>query len=398
MPTVSIILPAHNEAQGLRGTLQGILAQRTPILQTVPGVTDLEIIVVDDGSRDGTASVLADYPKVKLVRHEDPRGYGAALKTGFAQAVGEYLCFLDADNTYPPEWIAPLCRTLVTHHADVVVGSRLQGRPSGMPWLRLAGNRFFARLLSWMTRQRVSDATSGMRVLRRAVWPHLSPLPDGLHFTPAMSARALHEHLKVVEVAIPYHERVGRSKLRWCRDGLRFLSCLVHLSLTYNPLRIYGTVGLSCLGVALVLAGKPLLVYLERHVVPEDMIYRLLTVVVAVLMGLHLLSVGIVATYVATGLHQRPVAKGRATRWLYDRRAVQAVRPLSASLILGGVLLNIPAIAQYLQRGAIDVHWSYLLVGALCILTGVQLFVLSLLVTTVSLLVERLRVVPPPSA
>ena len=89
-----------------------------------------------------------------------------------------------------------------------------------------------------------------MRVVRRALCARLYPLPDGLHFTPIMSLRAIHEGLRLVEVPIPYEERVGRSKLNVVRDGLRYAQSIVWTALGYNPVRVLGTLGVAGVGLA----------------------------------------------------------------------------------------------------------------------------------------------------
>ena len=127
--------------------------------------------------------------------------------------------------------------------AAIVLGSRLGG-DSEMPWLRRLGNRFFASMLTLFSARRVRDTASGMRVLRRSALPRLMPLPDGLHFTPAMSARAvLSGDLGIVEVGMPYRERAGQSKLKVWRDGLRFLRVIVEETLRHRPGRLLGLGG-----------------------------------------------------------------------------------------------------------------------------------------------------------
>src|SRR5437867_10533218 len=114
-----------------------------------------------------------------------------------------------------------MLRTAIQQKADLVIGSRMSGTRSQMPLTRRVGNLAFAALLSLIGNVTVRDTASGMRVLRRDVLPRLYPLPDGLQFTPAMSTRAIHENLRIVEFPIAYAERVGRSKLSVVHDGFR---------------------------------------------------------------------------------------------------------------------------------------------------------------------------------
>ena len=237
MEILSVVIPAYNEEDGIASIVDRVLATR-PSLRA--SGAELELIVVDDGSRDRTAEIAGAYPDVRLVQHRTNYGYGAALKTGFAQARGTWLGFLDADGTYPPEDFPALLEAAHAQKADLVIGSRMSGSDSEMPTSRRVGNLFFATLVSLLGNRRISDSASGMRIIHREALPRLYPLPDGLNFTPVMSTRAIHEQLHMVEVPIPYAERVGRSKLTIVGDGTRFLQSIVWTALGYNPVRMHG--------------------------------------------------------------------------------------------------------------------------------------------------------------
>lgn len=258
MHTLSIVIPAYNEENGIAHIVERVLAVR-PALASAGW--DAELVVVDDGSRDHTAAVVGGYPAVRLIRHPRNRGYGAAIKTGFRSSQSDYVAFLDADGTYPPESFPALCRA--AQDADVVVGSRMSGARSDMPLTRRVGNTVFAMLLSLIGNVPVRDTASGQRIVRRSVLPRLYPLPDGLQFTPAMSTRAIHENLKIVEVPIAYAERVGRSKLSVVRDGVRFTRAIVWTALAYNPVRILGIGALAALVVALLIGAYMLFLRLN---------------------------------------------------------------------------------------------------------------------------------------
>ncbi|TLN03920.1 glycosyltransferase family 2 protein, partial [bacterium] len=213
MTILSIVIPAYNEEKGIIEIMERVLTIRESLKEV--GVDEMELLVVNDGSRDRTAEVAGEvaskYDGVRIISHPRNRGYGAALKTGFAQAKGELVGFLDADGTYPPEYFPQLCKEAL-NGAELVIGSRMAGADSQMPATRRLGNVIFATLLSVLGWQRVTDSASGMRVFKKETLARLSPLPDGLNLTPVMSTRAVHEGIKMVEVPIPYSERVGRSK------------------------------------------------------------------------------------------------------------------------------------------------------------------------------------------
>ena len=247
MTVLSIVIPAYNEENGIAEIASRVLSVE-PALKEV-GVDSLELLVVDDGSKDRTAEVARSIPGVCLIRHPKNKGYGAALKTGFSRASGELIGFLDADGTYPPEYFPKLCAAALKG-ADLVIGSRMAGSESRMPFTRRVGNLFFATLLTLVGRQKVTDSASGMRVFKRETLEQIYPLPDGLNLTPVMSTRAVHEGIKIEEVPIPYSERVGRSKLSVIRDGRIFMQSMLWTALSYNPVRILGLLGLGGLGIA----------------------------------------------------------------------------------------------------------------------------------------------------
>src|SRR5262249_47175396 len=141
-------------------------------------------------------------------------------------------------------------------HADLALGGRM-GATSQMPATRRVGNRLFALLLGFLSGQAVTDTASGMRVLRREALRDLYPLPDGLDFTPAMSARAVMQRLRLVEVPMSYAERVGESKLRVLKDGVRFLQAILEAVLFYRPSRFFNLCFTLCLIGGLLLAVSP---------------------------------------------------------------------------------------------------------------------------------------------
>lgn len=268
MSTLSVVVPAYNEEAAIGEVLRRILAVRDA-LQQEAGISDLEVLVVDDGSTDGTARVVTDLAgacrgrsTVRLIRHPANLGYGAALQTGLEASRGSLLAFLDGDLTYPPEWLPALCRMARRPGVDLVLGDRMSGRESRMPPVRRLGNAAFAWLTSLLCGTRVPDCCSGMRVLSARAWRELGPLPAGLEFSPSMTVRALQRGLTLERVAIPYHERVGRSKLKVFTDGLRFLRAIVREVWRYRPGRLGVAVAAAsaCLlgaSGALALLAKP---------------------------------------------------------------------------------------------------------------------------------------------
>jgi len=235
-----IVIPALNEEGNIESIIQRCLRARNDIIGNSP-VTEVAITVVSDGSTDRTVELASHYTdNICLIIFSKNRGYGAAIQHAWQQSDADLLAFLDADGTCDPRFFAALARTLWNECADIVLGCRLNAETK-MPRVRQVGNLVFASILTLLSGRRIRDTASGMRIVRREAFRRLSPLPTGLHFTPAMSARALLDrkaNLKLVEIDMPYYERVGESKLKAGRDGLHFLWIIVKTALVYRPLRL----------------------------------------------------------------------------------------------------------------------------------------------------------------
>src|SRR2546426_2941930 len=237
-----IAIPAYNEEASITAIIERSLSARQDIIASSP-VTEVEITVVSDGSTDRTVELAKAYAdRINLIVFDENRGYGAAIKQAWEGSDAELLGFLDADGTCDPEFFTVLCSTLVAQDADVAIGCRMNP-DSQMPRTRKIGNTIFATLLTYMSATGVRDVASGMRVVRNTSLPRMLPLPDGLHFTPAMSARVLLAgDLRLVEVDMPYEERTGRSKLHVVKDGARFFRIIGETAFLYRPGRILWSV------------------------------------------------------------------------------------------------------------------------------------------------------------
>ncbi len=351
-----VVIPALNEEGSIAAIIERSLAARDVIVRTSP-VTAVEITVVSDGSTDRTAELAGAYGDlIRLVVFPENRGYGAAIKAAWQESDADLLGFLDADGTCDPQAFAPLCTALLAANADVAVGCRLNAE-SRMPFVRRVGNVLFAVLLSAVSSERVRDVSSGMRVVRRSSLPRLLPLPDGLHFTPAMSARTLlSTDLEFVEVQIPYHERAGRSKLRVMQDGLRFLKVIVEAALLYRPFRPLAVFGIACGAVALGLIAMPTLYYMRHRSVAEWMIYRF---VVSSLMAssacLLLASAYLVRKIVAIVLSE---GVDRAAIHVPNRLHGILFWTVPVSLLLIAIGLVMPSLIELVRSGSTYEHWS----------------------------------------
>jgi len=387
MTELSIVIPAYNEEHGIESIARRVLATREGLAKV--GVEGLELLIVDDGSRDRTAEVAAAIDGVTLIRHPRNRGYGAALKTGFSRARGELIGFLDADGTYPPEFFPEMCR-LALNGSDLVIGSRMAGAASEMPLTRRVGNLFFAALLSAVGAKHITDSASGMRVFKRSILEKIYPLPDGLNLTPVMSTRAVHENLRMAETPIPYSERVGRSKLSVFRDGSIFLRSILWTALSYNPVRILGWIGVAGMLLAAGVGAALVAARLSGSTVlgPWE-VASLFGALVAAVGGISVFALGSTFNYLVSLFYQTPVRQGLFGRPLFTPSLDHHFGWVGILVLLVGLVAAVISLGLGASGWEIARLWLYLLGSALMILIGIQLVISWVLMRVLEELSQR---------
>jgi hypothetical protein len=260
--------------------------------------------------------------------------------------------------------------------ADIVIGSRMAGADSEMPLTRRVGNIIFARLVNIISVSDITDSASGMRIFRKSILEKLYPLPDGLNLTPVMSTRALHEKMRMVEVPIPYSERVGRSKLSVVRDGMRFGQSIVWTALNYNPVRPLGIMGLVLLGIA-TLIGLVLVIARFQGITTVSPLAAsaLYFALVAGVAGISILALGYSFNYFVALFHKEPVQQGLFGKTLLRNGIDKHFGWVGlVSLALGASIGIVSAILA--ARGwTITQLWIYYLGSASLALIGIQLVI-----------------------
>lgn len=388
MTTLSVVIPAYNEEDGIAEIAHRVLAVRDSLREV--GVEDLELLVVDDGSKDKTVEIASSIDGVTLIQHPKNKGYGGALKTGFSQAQGELVGFLDADGTYPPEYFPKLCVEAM-NGSEIVVGSRMAGADSQMPLTRRIGNFFFANLLSILGRQRITDSASGMRVFKKEVLEKIYPLPDGLNLTPVMSTRALHEQVKMSEIPIPYSERLGRSKLSVVHDGRLFLESMIWTALTYNPVRILGLMGLAGVIIAaLVMVGLVIARIGDTTSLGAWGITAVFTALITAVGGISVFALGVTFNYMVSIFHKQPIRQGLFKKPVFTTPLNYQFGWMGSLALLMGLVLGIGVLFLAInQNWPIQRIWLYLLGSAMSILVGLQLIIYWILLRVLEQLSQR---------
>ena len=378
---LSIVIPAFNEEDSISFIIKKCLKEKINIINRTY-VDDVEIIVVNDGSNDKTKEISESFDGIKVISHDKNLGYGTALKTGFSSTSGDLIGFLDADGTCEPMYFVGLINVIERENADIVLASRM-GIGSEMPKIRRLGNKLFALLISLIGSTYVSDSSSGFRVLQRDCLPKLYPLPNGLHFVTAMSTRAvLDKNIKIVEMPIKYKERVGKSKLHVFKDGIKFLSTILEIGLTYKPFKFYLILGIILFIFSIYLSIKPIIHTIISNNIdninylthPSINIYRLITIIVLILSGISFIFTGLLAEKIKETIDNHLLLiQSNSIEFKFNSHLYKL---LFFSLIsfLCAILLNMDTIKQYVNIGFVDVNWLFVIFGALLVLISVQLF------------------------
>jgi glycosyltransferase involved in cell wall biosynthesis len=272
--SVSILIPAYNEEGALEETVAIIAKQR-------PHFKDLEIVVINDGSKDRTGEIARKLP-VTLIEHPVNSGYGAALKTGLQHAKHDYILIADADGTYPLEEIPRLCADLDVY--DMVVGART-GDVVQIPLIRRPGKWLITQLAKYLSQQDIPDLNSGLRVFRKDVALRFLPLyPDGFSFTTTITLAMMTNRYRVKFIPINYHRRIGTSSIK-ASDFINFTILIIRICACFKPLNVFVPPALVMMLLGLVKGTRDY--WVEHHIG--------LVAAALVLTGIQMIFIGLLA-------------------------------------------------------------------------------------------------------
>jgi glycosyltransferase involved in cell wall biosynthesis len=234
---LTVLLPAYNEQDAIRGVLDEIV--RT----LADGDVSFEILVVDDGSTDATAELAEQFAEhcwqcpIRVIRCAENRGAGAARKVGIRAAAGEIVVMLDADGTYPAAAIPQLLRYFPAY--DQVNGARMSEQ-GDLPWLRRPAKWLIRKLACYLTGRDIPDLNTGLKAFRRqSMLPWLWVVPDGFSCVTTMTLAHLTNDGPVKYVPVPYRRRIGRSKFHPLKDTWSYLGTVLRIVLYFRPLKVF---------------------------------------------------------------------------------------------------------------------------------------------------------------
>jgi len=224
---LSIIIPCYNESKTIISLLEAV--KKSPVKKR-------EIIIVDDGSKDGTRDILSNLndPEVRVIFHAQNQGKGAALRTGFNEAKGDICIVQDADLEYDPQEFKIVIQPILDGKADVVFGSRFQGgRPHRVVyfWHRI-GNGLLTLMSNFFTDLNLSDMETCYKAFRREVIQSINIKENRFGFEPEVTAKISKMNIRIYEVGISYYGRTydEGKKIGW-KDGIRAFYCILKYNL-----------------------------------------------------------------------------------------------------------------------------------------------------------------------
>lgn len=267
---LSIILPAKNEANGLKTVLPAIKALHP----------EAELIVVDDGSTDDSVEVAKAFD-ARVVRHPRSLGNGAAIKSGARAALGDVIVFMDSDGQHKPEDISRLLAELNNGY-DMVVGARSIASQAGPH--RAVANTFYNWLATWMVGQPVRDLTSGFRAVKTTLFrKYLYLLPNGFSYPTTITMSFFRAGYSVSYIPIEAPQRIGKSHIRLVRDGVRFFLIIFKIGTLFSPLKLFVPISVAFFLTGL---GYYIYTYLAFHRFTNMSATLFITAIQVFLMGL----------------------------------------------------------------------------------------------------------------
>ncbi len=275
---LTILLPAFHEERIIGHVVNGIR-------EIYPDSSEVEILVVDDGSDDGTARAASE-ADARVIGHPYNKGNGAAIKTGIRAARGDVIVMMDADGQHDPNDIPRLVAP-INQGYDMVVGARGRGSQA---WHRLLANTVYNALSSYLADFRIQDLTSGFRAIRRDLAQQFCYLlPNTFSYPTTLTMAIVRAGYSLAYVEIHASPRVGKSKIRLFHDGARFLVIMTRIAVLFSPLKVFLPIGSLIAGPGVLYALYKLLIQ-RPWTIP---------IVVSISVGVLIIMMGLLAEQIA---------------------------------------------------------------------------------------------------
>lgn len=235
---ISLLIPVFNEKEAIRETIDTCVDVFSKIGE------EFEILIINDGSTDGTEGILNNLPQqVQVLTHPENRGYGASMKTGLRRAKGDLIAITDADGTYPIHDFPKLLAEFKANDADMVVGARTK-KGVQIPPIRKPAKWVINRLVNWVSGRKIPDNNSGMRIFKKDMALEFMHLyPQGFSFTITITLAAITSDYLVLYEPIDYFRRKGSSSMSSGLNGIKnflfFLGLITRITTYFRPLRFF---------------------------------------------------------------------------------------------------------------------------------------------------------------
>jgi glycosyltransferase involved in cell wall biosynthesis len=226
---LTIVVPAFNEGEGIKITLQSLIETANK--------NNWEIIVVNDGSNDKTQTEVEYFKDmVTLINHPYNKGYGAALKTGIRAAKTSYIAMYDADGQHNPGDLEALWYNIGDY--DTIIGQR--GKGSHQDWMRKPGKWFLGKVANFLAGRKIPDLNSGLRIIKKVIIERMLHLfPDGFSFSTTSTIAFYNMGYSVCNFPIIVNKRIGESSVKQIRHGSQTLLLVLRLIILFNPLKVF---------------------------------------------------------------------------------------------------------------------------------------------------------------
>jgi len=232
MAKISIVVPVYNESEAIKDTINDIKRELKKLK-----AYEFDIIVINDGSIDGTGRIVNSIKGIKVIENSSNKGYGFSIKSAIRQSPADYILIIDGDGTYPASSIPDLLKK--SKQNDMVVGARI-GKHVKIPFFRKPAKWILKHFAEYLTKTKVPDLNSGLRIFKKGIaLRFINLFPDGFSFTTTLTMICLTNNYSVDYIPIDYYGRKGESSIKPLKDFFGFVNLIFRLTIFFKPLNVF---------------------------------------------------------------------------------------------------------------------------------------------------------------